>query len=54
MYLDPIPELNYNMMGVYLDTPKGSFRATPVPVLISILPNRKKQSLQSPGCPISY
>lgn len=31
MYLDPLPKLHYNVMGVYLDTPQGTFRATPVP-----------------------
>ena len=31
MYLDPLPEIHYKVMGVYVDTPKGSFRAIPVP-----------------------
>ncbi len=31
MYLDPLPKLHYNVLGIYIDTPNGNFRATPIP-----------------------
>ncbi len=31
MYLDPPPQLHYNILGVYIDTPEGNYRVDPLP-----------------------